>query len=99
MVILEKKQKQFNSAMELFNTKKGYKLFGKLVSTINVSLQIFLFFLVIKIPINIFENIAAFLNGLTDPLINLIARKIYKGYKNTTDLHFAKYVEGNSVFR
>ncbi|MBI5484379.1 MAG: sterol desaturase family protein [Deltaproteobacteria bacterium] len=34
----------------------------------------------------------AFLNGLSDPLINLIAAKYYKGYKHNTDLHFAHYV-------
>jgi hypothetical protein len=33
----------------------------------------------------------AFLNGMTDPLLNLIAKKIYSGYKNTTDLHYACY--------
>jgi len=33
----------------------------------------------------------AFLNGLTDPLLNVIARKLYPGYKSTTDLHYAAY--------
>jgi sterol desaturase/sphingolipid hydroxylase (fatty acid hydroxylase superfamily) len=33
----------------------------------------------------------AFLNGLSDPLINLIAAKYYQGYKNNSDLHFAHY--------
>lgn len=33
----------------------------------------------------------AFLNGISDPLINWISRKIYAGYKNTTDLHYAHY--------
>ena len=33
----------------------------------------------------------AFLNGLSDPLINIIAAKYYKGYKQNTDLHFAYY--------
>jgi len=33
----------------------------------------------------------AFLNGFTDPLINLIAMKLCQGYKSRTDLHFAKY--------
>jgi hypothetical protein len=32
-----------------------------------------------------------FLNGMTDPLLNLIARKFYKGYKKTTDTHYARY--------
>lgn len=34
----------------------------------------------------------AFLNGVTDPLLNLIARCWYPGYKQTTDRHFARYV-------
>jgi hypothetical protein len=33
----------------------------------------------------------AFLNGFTDPLINLIAEKYSEGYKNNTDLHYAHY--------
>ncbi|MBF0119335.1 MAG: hypothetical protein HQK79_10910 [Desulfobacterales bacterium] len=33
----------------------------------------------------------AFLNGVTDPLINLIAKKYSKGYKNNTDMHYANY--------
>ncbi|NQV41079.1 MAG: hypothetical protein HQ506_01890 [Candidatus Marinimicrobia bacterium] len=33
----------------------------------------------------------AFLNGMSDPLINLIARTFFAGYKNTTDQHFVKY--------
>lgn len=32
----------------------------------------------------------AFLNGVTDPLINFIAKKIYNGYKNSTDKHFER---------
>ena len=36
----------------------------------------------------------AFLNGVSDPLINLIARTFFTGYKNTTDQHFVKYVSG-----
>ncbi|MCX5856843.1 MAG: hypothetical protein NTZ57_02870 [Deltaproteobacteria bacterium] len=34
----------------------------------------------------------AFLNGFTDPLLNLIAARFYKGYKQTTDLHYLQYV-------
>lgn len=34
----------------------------------------------------------AFLNGFTDPLLNLIAARLYKGYKQTTDLHYLQYV-------
>lgn len=33
----------------------------------------------------------AFLNGLTDSLINRIAKIMYPGYKNTTDKHYAHY--------
>ena len=36
----------------------------------------------------------AFLNGMSDPLINLIARIFFTGYKNTTDQHFIKYASG-----
>jgi sterol desaturase/sphingolipid hydroxylase (fatty acid hydroxylase superfamily) len=34
----------------------------------------------------------AFLNGCTDPLLNLIATGFCKGYKQTTDLHYLHYV-------
>ena len=33
----------------------------------------------------------AFLNGMSDPLLNWIARRFYSGYKSTTDQHFADY--------
>ena len=33
----------------------------------------------------------AFLNAMSDPLINRIAKIFYKGYKNTTDTHYAYY--------
>lgn len=33
----------------------------------------------------------AFLNGISDPLLNLIASAWFTGYKQTTDLHFAFY--------
>jgi len=36
----------------------------------------------------------AFLNGLTNPLIDPIAARFFKGYKRNTDLHFATYVSG-----
>ncbi|MCA0403198.1 MAG: fatty acid desaturase family protein [Proteobacteria bacterium] len=36
----------------------------------------------------------AFLNGLSDPLLNLIARFYYKGYKNNSDKHVDAYVKG-----
>ncbi len=33
----------------------------------------------------------AFLNGMTDPLIDIIAKKMHRGYKTTTDLHYGSY--------
>ncbi len=33
----------------------------------------------------------AFLNGMTDPVLNVIAKVVYPGYKNTTDTHYARY--------
>lgn len=33
----------------------------------------------------------AFLNGMTDPILNIIARFLYKGYKSNSDLHAALY--------
>jgi len=33
----------------------------------------------------------AFLNGLSDPLLNVIASKFSRGYKSTTDMHYAAY--------
>ena len=33
----------------------------------------------------------AFLNGVTDTVLNIIARKFFQGYKNNTDLHYATY--------
>jgi len=33
----------------------------------------------------------AFLNGVTDPILNILAKKFYKGYKNSSDRHAANY--------
>lgn len=41
----------------------------------------------------------AFLNGLSDPILNLIARTWYPGYKNTTDTHYAFYTVENAESR
>ena len=41
----------------------------------------------------------AFLNGLTDPLLNVIARKYSRGYKNTTDRHYAAYTGSGTANR
>jgi len=35
----------------------------------------------------------AFLNGISDPLLNIIARHYYKGYQNHSDKHVATYVK------
>ncbi len=35
----------------------------------------------------------AFLNGMTDPLINWIAANFYRGYQKTTDQHTALYIK------
>ena len=38
------------------------------------------------------DNVSyTFLNAFTDPLVDFIAAKFYPGYKNGTDLHYAKY--------
>jgi len=58
---LQLQQKQFNSAMYKYTNRKIYKLFGKLVSFINVSFQIYLLYLVIQISISAFWNVAAFI--------------------------------------
>jgi sterol desaturase/sphingolipid hydroxylase (fatty acid hydroxylase superfamily) len=41
----------------------------------------------------------AFLNGFTDPLLNIIARKYCRGYKNTTDKHYAAYTGSGTANR
>lgn len=45
------------------------------------------------------NNGYAFLNGFTDPLLDRIAKKLCKGYKNHTDLHFACYQVQNTESR
>lgn len=38
------------------------------------------------------DNVSyTFLNGVTDPLVDFIARRYFPGYKNNTDLHYARY--------
>ena len=32
-----------------------------------------------------------FLNCATDPIVNLIAKLMYSGYKNTTDRHYERF--------
>jgi len=41
----------------------------------------------------------AFLNGFTDPLLNLCATAVFKGYKDTTDTHYAHYEVQNAESR
>lgn len=41
----------------------------------------------------------AFLNGFTDPILNVIARKYSRGYKNTTDKHYATYAGSGTANR
>ncbi|MDP1614792.1 MAG: fatty acid desaturase CarF family protein [Methylococcales bacterium] len=38
----------------------------------------------------------AFLNGVSDPLLNIIARKYYTGYKSRSDKHVATYIKNCS---
>jgi len=41
----------------------------------------------------------AFLNGMTDPLLDAIARRWFPGYKQGTDLHYARYASPSSDSR
>jgi sterol desaturase/sphingolipid hydroxylase (fatty acid hydroxylase superfamily) len=70
---LELKQNQFNAAMDLYERKSVYKLIGKAVSVANVSLQLYLLYLVLTLsigwPLQLFSILTAyaaadFLNGL-----------------------------------
>jgi hypothetical protein len=40
-----------------------------------------------------------FLNGMTDPLVDLIAKKFFTGYKNTTDTHYSHYTGADTENR
>lgn len=70
---LTEKQEQFNAAMELYNSKGGYHVFGVIVSIMNVSLQGYLLYRVWPLSIGagrqLFSLIVAylladFINGL-----------------------------------
>ncbi len=51
-------------------------------------------------PHHIADNVNyAFLNGFTDPLLNIIAVKYSRGYKNTTDKHYAAYTGSGTANR
>ena len=45
------------------------------------------------------NNNYAFLNGCSDPLLNLLATVVYPGYKRTTDTHYAQYAVANTESR
>ena len=70
---LELKQKQFNSAMELYESKKSYKFLGRFVSITNISLQIYVLSRVLTLAIGFWWQIVSvitaylitdFINGL-----------------------------------
>jgi hypothetical protein len=70
---LKLKQQQFNAAMELYEGRKGYKLFGRFVSVINISLQVYILYCALKLPMDLFQQVVAivaaylatdFINGL-----------------------------------
>jgi len=70
---LESKQKQFNSAMELYESRKRYKLLGRVVAVTNISLQIYTLSCALKLAIGFWRQIvsiitayliADFINGL-----------------------------------
>lgn len=71
---LSEKQKQFNIAMERFNSKRAYIWVGRIVSLSNVSLQIYLLYRIwphsIGIPWQVFSILAAFV--LTDFINGLV---------------------------
>ena len=68
------KQQQFNRAMELYTSKAGYKLFGHLISTANIALQLYLLYLVWPLSIGpvwqLLALVAAYL--LTDFINGLV---------------------------
>jgi sterol desaturase/sphingolipid hydroxylase (fatty acid hydroxylase superfamily) len=51
-------------------------------------------------PHHRFDNVNyAFLNGLTDPLLNVIARRWARGYRGSTDAHYATYAGAGTANR
>jgi sterol desaturase/sphingolipid hydroxylase (fatty acid hydroxylase superfamily) len=51
-------------------------------------------------PHHRFDNVNyAFLNGATDPLLNAIARRWGRGYRNGTDAHYATYTGAGTANR
>jgi sterol desaturase/sphingolipid hydroxylase (fatty acid hydroxylase superfamily) len=45
------KQRQFNAAMDLYNSRSGYKLFGYGVAVVNIALQFYLLSRVVHLPL------------------------------------------------
>jgi len=70
----ELKQKQFVAAMNLYENKRIYQLFGKFISTINISLQVIIAYLVIPTRIGIWWQISSFVIAyiLTDFINGLV---------------------------
>jgi len=58
---LKEKQQQFNAAMERYNSRKGYALFGTAVSGANVSLQTWLLWQLWPLSIDVGSQLAALL--------------------------------------
>lgn len=54
------KQMQFNRAMELYTTRRRYRLFGQLIAAANVSLQLYLLYRVLPYSVGVAGQIAAF---------------------------------------
>jgi len=73
-VALEVKQQQFNAAMELYEKKSAYQMIGKLVSLANISLQLYLVWLVLPISIGVPMQLVAFIAAyvITDFLNGLV---------------------------
>ena len=70
---LELKQEQFNAAMELYDSRTGYKLFGRFVSITNISMQTYILSRALALTIGFWRQIVSliaaflitdFINGL-----------------------------------
>ena len=68
---LSAKQHQFNTAMELYRSKAGYKAFGHLISTTNITLQLYLLYLVWPLSIGpVWQLVALVVAYLLTDFIN-----------------------------
>jgi hypothetical protein len=70
---LKLKQEQFNAAMELYDSRTGYKLFGRFVSITNISMQIYILSRALALTVGFWRQIVSliaaflitdFINGL-----------------------------------